>query len=256
MVFESPPTDTKPTQIDVVREGVTEVVDLDHVTVHLNTVLAPDFDLLHRCLVYFAGYRALAQVGNQVRSLACLVAVMVDTAPVATNTAVSFENVALPQRGELTTCRAHVNEFVRDDIEVLVDDRTWYPEGRELGMHISVWHCATAGAAVACAVVDAVASSRISNPRFVGLFVIIRFISGFSCRLRSASKKIKSKVKKKSNRKCRARAEETCELLNPTMAASGGRVSLMRTCHGDWGAAGLTCVPECPVCFFVHLPKP
>ena len=32
------------------------------------------------------------------------------------------------------------------------------PEGRELGMHISVWHCATAGAAVACAVVDAVAS--------------------------------------------------------------------------------------------------
>jgi hypothetical protein len=83
---------------------------------------------------------------------------MVDTAPVAASTVALVENGALPQRCELTTCRAHLNEFVRDDFEVLVDDRTWYPEGREPGMLISVWHCATAGAAVACAVVDAVAS--------------------------------------------------------------------------------------------------
>ena len=127
-------------------------------TVKSATVLAPDVDLLHRCLVYFAGYRALAQMGNQVGSLAFLVFVMVDTEPVAASTAALVENGALPQRCELTTCRARVNEFVRDDFEELVDDRTWYPEGRELGMHISVWHCGTAGAAVACAVVDAVAS--------------------------------------------------------------------------------------------------
>ena len=44
------------------------------------------------------------------------------------------------------------------DFEELVDDRTWCPEGRELRMHISVWHCGTAGAAVACVVVKAVAS--------------------------------------------------------------------------------------------------
>ena len=57
------------------------------------------------------------QVGNQVGSLACLVVVMVDTTLVAANTDVSFENVALPHSCELTTCRAHVNEFVRDDRE-------------------------------------------------------------------------------------------------------------------------------------------
>ena len=57
----------KPKQINVVQEGPTEVVDLDHVAVHLNTVLAqsPDVDLLHRCLVYFAGYRAVQPLGTQ-----------------------------------------------------------------------------------------------------------------------------------------------------------------------------------------------
>ena len=91
------------------REGLTEVVDLDHVTVHLNTVLAPDVDLLHHCLVEIAGYRALVQMGNQVGSLACLVFVMVDTTPVAASTAALIENGALPHRCELTTCRAHLN---------------------------------------------------------------------------------------------------------------------------------------------------
>ena len=91
------------------REGLTEVVDLDHVAVHLNTVFAPDVDLLHHCLVEIASYRALAQMGNQVGSLSCLVFVMVDTAPVAASTATLVENGALPQRCELTTCRAHLN---------------------------------------------------------------------------------------------------------------------------------------------------
>ena len=63
---------------------------------------------------------------------------MVDTSPIAASTAARVENGALQHRCELTTCRAHVNELVRDDFEELVDDRTWYPEGRELGMHISV----------------------------------------------------------------------------------------------------------------------
>ena len=76
---------------------------------------------------------------------------MVDTSSVATSTATRVENGALPQCCELTTCRAHVNELVRDDFEELVDDLTWYPEGRELGMHISVCHCVTADTAVACA---------------------------------------------------------------------------------------------------------
>ena len=89
--------------------SLTEVVDLDHVAVHLNTVLAPDVDLLHRCLVEFAVCRALAQMGNQVGSLACLVALMVDSAPVAASLAALVENGALPQRCELTTCRAHLN---------------------------------------------------------------------------------------------------------------------------------------------------
>jgi hypothetical protein len=76
---------------------------------------------------------------------------MVDTSSVATSTATRVENGALPQCCELTTCRAHVNELVRDDFEELVDYSTWYPEGRELGMHISVCHCGTADSAVACA---------------------------------------------------------------------------------------------------------
>ena len=60
------------------------LVDLDHVAVHLNTVLAPDVDLLHRCLVYVTSF-------------------MADTAPVAASIATRDENGALPQRGELTT---------------------------------------------------------------------------------------------------------------------------------------------------------
>jgi hypothetical protein len=63
-------TSHQPKQINVVQEGLTEVVDLDHISVNLNTVLAPDLDLLHRCLVCFARCRALAQMGNQVGSLA------------------------------------------------------------------------------------------------------------------------------------------------------------------------------------------
>ena len=43
------------------------------------------------------------QVGNEVGSLACLVAVMADSAPVAASIDTSAENGALPQRGELTT---------------------------------------------------------------------------------------------------------------------------------------------------------
>ncbi len=67
-------------------------MDLDHVDVHLNTILAPDVDLLHLCLVEIAGYRALAQMVNQVGSLACLVFVMVDTSTVAASTAALVEN--------------------------------------------------------------------------------------------------------------------------------------------------------------------
>jgi hypothetical protein len=130
-------TDTKTKQINVVQGGLTEVVDLDHVAVHLNTVLAPDVDLLHSWIVEIAGYRALTQMGNQDGSLAFLVFVMVDTAPVAASTAALVENGALPQCCKLTTYWAHLNEFVRDDFEELVDDRFWYPEGLELGMHKS-----------------------------------------------------------------------------------------------------------------------
>ncbi len=91
------------------REDLTEVVDLEHVTVHLNTVFAPDLNLLHLCLVEIASYRALAQMGNQVGSLACLVFVIVDTSPVAASTADRVENGALPHCCELSTCRAHLN---------------------------------------------------------------------------------------------------------------------------------------------------
>ena len=75
---------------------------------------------------------------------------MVDTSSVAASTAARVENGALPQRSELTTCRAHVNELVRDEFEELVDDHTWYPEGLELGMHISVCHCGTVDTDFTC----------------------------------------------------------------------------------------------------------
>ena len=65
--------------------------------------------ILSHLLVEIAGYRALAQMGNQVGSLACLVFVMVDMAPVAASTATLVENGALPHCCELTTCRAHLN---------------------------------------------------------------------------------------------------------------------------------------------------
>ena len=93
----------QPNQINVVREGFAEVVDLDHDAIHLNRVFAPDVDLLQRCLVYVTSFRALAQVGNEVGSLACLVTIMADTAPVAASITTGAENGALPQRGELTT---------------------------------------------------------------------------------------------------------------------------------------------------------
>ena len=62
--------DTKPKQINKMREGLTEVVDLDLISVNLNTVLTPDLDLLHGFLVFSARCRAIAQMGNQVGSLA------------------------------------------------------------------------------------------------------------------------------------------------------------------------------------------
>ena len=74
----------QPNQINVVREGFAEVVDLDHDAVHLNRVFAPDVDLLQRCLVYVTSF-------------------MADTAPVAASIATRDENGALPQCGELTT---------------------------------------------------------------------------------------------------------------------------------------------------------
>ena len=63
-------TSHQPEQINVVQKGLTEVVDLDLISVNLNTVLAPNLDLLHGFLVYFARCRAISQMGNQVGSLA------------------------------------------------------------------------------------------------------------------------------------------------------------------------------------------
>ena len=87
------------------REDLTEVVDLEHVTVHLNTVFAPDLNLLHLCLVEIASYRALAQMGNQVGSLSCLFLSLL----IRHLLQQAVENGALPHCCELSTCRAHLN---------------------------------------------------------------------------------------------------------------------------------------------------
>ena len=63
-------TSHQPKQINVVQKGLTEVVDLDLISVNLNTVLTPDLDLLHGFLVFSARCRVITQMGNQVGSLA------------------------------------------------------------------------------------------------------------------------------------------------------------------------------------------
>ena len=106
---------SQPHEVDVVCEGLREVVDLDHVAVNLDAVLALRLNLLQGGFVVRALRRHRPQVGDQVRVGDALAGVVGKVALARAKPAALQLDRALKLSTVLASMLTHLDELVRSD---------------------------------------------------------------------------------------------------------------------------------------------